>query len=172
MIRSDSSPGRILRSEVLGPVSKLSRGEALTLLETRLRPINTGQHQPYSVTTFAEFALRQFEPGILPTLKFATQESCAGLLRRHLIPRFGKERLCDIRRFDVQQFLIEKLKQGLSWETTNHLRHLLSKVLRTAVEWDYLPDNVVRGVRMPERFVTKPRSFLSVSDVTQLLEVI
>jgi hypothetical protein len=28
---------------------------------------------------------------------------------------------------------LEKLEQGFAWETTNHLRHLLSKVMGTAV---------------------------------------
>ena len=93
-----------------------------------------------------------FEPGVLPTLKFATQEVYSALLRKHLTPRFGDQRLCDITRIEVQQYVLQKLKQGFAWETANHLRNLMSKVLGTAVSWDYLADNIVRGVKMPERF--------------------
>jgi hypothetical protein len=89
-----------------------------------------------------------FEPGVLPTLKFATQEIYSLLLCKHLIPRFGDHRLCDISRVEIQQYLLEKLKQGFTWETTNHLRHLLSKVMGTAVNWDYILSNPVRDVKM------------------------
>jgi len=65
-----------------------------------------------------------FELGMLPTLKFATREIYSLLLRKHLIPRFGGHRVCDISRVEVQQYLLEKLKQGFAWEITNHLRHL------------------------------------------------
>jgi hypothetical protein len=53
-------------------------------------------------------------------VKYATREIYSLLLRRHLIPRFGGHRLCDISRVEVQQYLLEKLKQGFAWETTNH----------------------------------------------------
>jgi hypothetical protein len=99
----------------------------------------------------SQFIAECFEPGVLPTLKFATREIYSLLLRKHLIPKFGANRLCDIARGAVQQYLLDKLKQRFAWETTNHLRHLLSKVMGTAVNWDYVSNNPVRGVKMPER---------------------
>jgi len=62
-----------------------------------------------------------------------------------------------------------KLKRGFAWETANHLRNLMSKVLGTAVSWNYLAENVVRGVKMPERFLKRPHQFLSVNDVQRLI---
>ena len=107
--------------------------------------------------------------GVLPTLKFATQEIYSLLLRKHLIPRSGGHRLCDISRVEVQQYLLEKLKQGFAWETTNHLRHLLSKVMGTAVNWDYIPTNPVCGVKMPERTLKRPHRFLTAVEVRRLI---
>jgi hypothetical protein len=121
-----------------------------------LNPINQGQHRPEGTMLFSQFTAECFVPGVLPTLKFATREIYSLLLRKHLIPRFGCQRLCDISRVEVQQYLLEQLRQGFAWETTNHLRHLLSKVMGTAVNWDYVPNNPVRGVRMPERTLKRP----------------
>ncbi len=170
MLRPDGTLGRTLRSEVLGPVSEIpAKREAHKLLETRLRPINQDRHRPQATITLALFVGEQFEPGVLPTLKFATQQIYSLLLRKHLLPRFGSQRLCDISRAEIQRFLLEKLRLGLAWETTNHLRHLLSKVLGTAVDWKYLSENPVRGVKMPERTLKRPHRFLSAEEVRRLL---
>jgi integrase len=90
-------------------------------------------------------------------------------MRKHLPPRFGHQRLCDISRVEIQQYILEKLKQGFAWETSNHLRNLMSKVLGTAVSWNYLADNVVRGVKMPERSLKRPHQFLNVAEVKRLI---
>jgi integrase len=118
---------------------------------------------------FSQFIADYFEPGVLPTPKYATRKIYSLLLRKHLIPRFGGQRLCDISRVEVQQYLFEKLKQEFAWETTNHLRHLLGKVTGTAVNWDYALNNPVRGVRMPERTLKRPHRFLTPEEVRRLI---
>src|SRR5713226_4724799 len=149
VILADGSASRVMRSVVLGPVSEIAgRREARRLLDAYLSPINQGQYRPEANMLFSKFVAECFEPGVLPTLKFATQEIYSFLLRKHLTPRFGDQRLCDISRVEIQHYLLEKLKQGFAWETTNHLRNLMSKVLGTAVSWNYLADNVVHGVKL------------------------
>ncbi|MCH7844508.1 MAG: ATP-binding cassette domain-containing protein [Acidobacteria bacterium] len=149
-----------------------AKREARKLLESRLRPINDGRHRPQSTSMFAAFVAEHFEPAVLPTLKLSTQQVYRVLLRKHLLPRFGNQRLCDIRREEVQRFALEKLQQGQSWESANKLRNLLSKVLGTAVSWGYLAENPVRGVKMPERTLKRPHTFLSVDEVRRLLSVL
>ena len=112
VIQPDGTLGRVLRSEVLGLVSELSKREARKLLEIRLGPINQGWHRPQSTIRFATFVREQFEPLVLPTLKFSTQQVYRVLLNKHLTPAFGDRRLCDIGRADVQRFVLDKLKQG------------------------------------------------------------
>ncbi len=172
VIKPDGSLGRVIRSEVLGPVSELPKREARKLLESRLRPMNEGRHQPQSTISFAAFVGDHFEPAILPTLKFSTRQSYSTLLRTHLLPRFGDKHLCDIRRSDVQRFALEKLQRGYSWEHANKLRHLMSKVLGTAQSWGYLSENAARGVKMPERTLKRPHTFLTVEEVRRLLSVL
>jgi hypothetical protein len=149
VILADGSADRVMRSVVLGPVSEIAgRREARRLLDAHLNPVNQGQYRPEGTMQFSQFIADCFEPGVLPTLRYATREIYSLLLRKHLIPRFGGHRLCDIFRVEVQQYLLEKLKQGFAWETTNHLRHLLSKVMGTAVNWGYVLNNPVRGVKI------------------------
>src|SRR6266853_1150601 len=170
VILADGSTSRVMRSVVLGPVSEIAgRREARRLLNARLNPVNKGQYRPESTMLFSKFVADYFEPGVLPTLKFATQEIYSFLLRKQLTPRFGGHRLCDISRVEIQRYLLEKLKQGFAWETTNHFRNLLSKGLGTAVSWDYLTDNPVRGVKMPERSLKRPHKFLTVDEVKRLI---
>src|SRR5207244_2792323 len=63
-------------------------------------------------------------------------------LAQYLIPRFGGHRLCDISRVEVQQYLLEKLRQGFAWETTNHLRHVANsrKVNDLRIKTSCLPE--------------------------------
>jgi hypothetical protein len=144
MILADGSASRVVRSAVLRPVSEIAgRREARRLLDTYLNPVNQGQYRPEATMLFSKFISECFEPGVLPTLKFATREIYSFLLRKHLTPRFGDSRLCDISRAEIQQYLLEKLKQGFGWETTYHLRNLMSKALGTAVNWNYLGDDEV-----------------------------
>ncbi len=170
VILADGSISRVMRSVVLGPVSEIKgRREARRLLDARLNYFNKGQYRPETTMLFSKFVQDYFGPGVLPTLKFATQESYSFLLRKHLNPGFGDHRLCDISRVETQQYLLEKLKHGFAWETTNHFRNLLSKVLGTAVSWDYLTNNPVRGVKMPERSLKRPHKFLTAEEVKRLI---
>ena len=167
---ADGSASRVMRSVVLGPVSQIAgRREARKLLYAYINPVNQGQYRPEATMLFSQFVAECFDPGVLPTLKFATREIYSLLLRKHLIPRFGGHRLCDISRVEVQQYLLEKLRQGFAWETTNHLRHLLSKVMGTAVNWDYVLNNPVRGVKMPERTLKRPHRFLTAEEVRRIV---
>jgi len=96
--------------------------------------------------------------------------ACAShALAKHWTPRFGDHRRCNISRVEVQQYLLEKLTQGFAWETTNHLRHLLSKVMGTAVNWDYVPNNPVRDIKMPERTLKRPHRYLTAEEVRRLI---
>ena len=170
VIQPDGAVIRVLRSETLGPVSEItSRREARILMQRRLFLLNSGQRRAEATMTFGNFVTERFEPDILPTLKYATQKSYSLLLRTHLLPRFRDSRLCDITRAEVQQFITGKLKDGYAWETTSHFRTLLSKIMGTAVSWNYLSDNPVRGIKMPERTLKRPHRFLTMDEVRSLI---
>src|SRR5437899_12606973 len=94
VVLANGSASRVMRSVVLGPVSEIAgRREARRLLDARLNPINQGQYRPEATLLFSKFAADCFEPGLLPTLKFATQRTYSSRLRKHSPARPAPHRL-------------------------------------------------------------------------------
>jgi integrase len=171
VLAADGTLESIRRSEIIGMLADLpTKRQARAFLETRLHELNHSLQKPQSAMLFRDFVNSQWEPAILPTLKFATQRSYRHLTRRHLVPFFGDHPLCEIKRQHVQGFVTEKMtRQKFSWKTCMHVRNLLSKILNTAVDWEYLPVNPVRGVKLPARPLREDRRFLTVDEVMRLL---
>jgi hypothetical protein len=167
IINPDGSIGRRRRAEVLGTVAELpSRSQAMEILSRRLNPINSGMHRPQSTRTFLSFVREDWLPVMLPTLKYATQKNYRYILDVHLLPTFGKHRLCDIKRETIQSILVAKLSGGLAWKTVKEIRGMLGRTLGTAEQWDYLNDNQVRRTKLPRRPLRPaPRPMLVPRDV-------
>ena len=168
VIRADGTVGRVLRSEVLGPVSEIPKREALKLLEARVRQIHDGRQRPKANISFEQFVREQWERAVMPTLKPGSVRYYGIQLRCHLIPAFGIRRLAEITRADVQRFLAEKRMQGFSGSSVHGMRTALSKVLQEAVDWDYLEQNPARGIRVGDRTPKQERVYLSAEHVAQL----
>jgi integrase len=174
VLAADGTLKSIRRSETIGTLADFpTRRQARAFLESRLHEVNHSLQKPQSTMLFRDFVSSQWEPAILPTLKFATQRNYRHLTRRHLFPVFGDQPLCEIKRQNIQGFVTEKMtRQKFSWKTSMHVRNLLSKILSTAVDWEYLPVNSVSGVKLPARPLCEDRRFLTVDEVTRLLKVL
>ncbi len=95
MIAPDGTLNTIRRSEIIGTLADFpTKRQARALLESRLHDANHTQQKPQSSMHFRDFVYSQWEPAILPTLKFATQRNYRHLIRRHLLPFFGDQPLC------------------------------------------------------------------------------
>lgn len=170
VILRDGSRGRIQRSVVLGLVSEIpTRRQAQALLEQRLHPLNQGSQRPQSVMRFCEFVQGEWESLILPTLKLSTQRGYRMILGRHLLPCFGDWRLYDITKLDIQQFVAEKFRQGLAWQTVRNAWIVLSSILDSAVEYAYLAVNPARGVKFPPQAPRPEPEILTAEALARLL---
>jgi integrase len=170
VINAEGTTGRMRRSIVIGTVAEFTtRRLALRALSDRLRSLNGGSQRPQTVRTLKHFVQMDWEPVVLPTLKYATQTHYKYMLGAHLIPTFGERRLPDISREAIQTFLAAKLREGFAWETVHHIKCALSKVLGTAEEWDYISDNPVRKTRLPRREFRSEQSILTTEQIKQLL---
>ena len=138
---------RILRSIVLGEFE--SKKEARREADARLVTFNSGAHRPQSSLDFEGFWNNYFVPEILPNRKFSTQQVYHHLAKKHLLSYFGKQKLCDITRFDVQNFIGAKHRQSYSPKTLAHLRNLLSKVFNVAMSWGWLQSNPANRLELP-----------------------
>ncbi len=173
IIQPDGAIGRMRRSEVIGAVAELpTRRRAMQVLSERLRSVNTGSHRPQSTRTFSEFVRSDWEPVVLPTLKYATQLHYSYLFNTHLIHAFGDQRLCDISREAIQAFLTAKLRSGLSWKTVKHLRGGLSRLLGSAEEWGFITGNPAQKATLPRRERSLERAVLSLDQVWDLVQAL
>lgn len=171
VIRADGSRGRMHRTVVLGLVSEFPRRrQALTILEERLRPLNRGLRPVQSTMLFREFVQSDWTNLVLPTLKLSTQHGYRTVLRKHLLPYFGERRLCDVSKLDVQQFVAEKFRQNLAWQTVRNAWIVISSVFDSAVEYGYLAANPARGVKFPPRTVGVKPPVLSAKSFARLLK--
>lgn len=170
VILEDGTRGRTQRSAVLGAVLEIpTRREAQTILDMRLRALNQGVHQPECVKAFRDFVEGEWAPLVLPNFKYSTQHSYRAVLTTHLLPYFGGWRLSEISKRDVQQFVAEKFRQQLAWQTVRNIWIVLSSVLDSAVEYDYLATNPARGVRFPPQQPAREHKVLDSEALSKLL---
>ena len=170
VVEKDGAVRRVRRAETVGPVAQFpSRRAAMQVLSARLRSINEGTPRAHSVRVFRDFAVEDFSPVVLPTLKYATQKHYNYMLNVHLIPAFGSRQLRDLTREELQGFLSRKLTGGLSWETVHHLKCGLSKILGAAEEWGYICDNPALKTKLPRRHSGAPRIVLAPEQVRKLV---
>jgi integrase len=170
-LKLDGTLGRTRKAVTLGPVSEIgNRQQARILADGILRRVNLAQPRLQAVLTLADFAVNEWMPAVLPSLKHSTTMQYRFILKSHIIPALGQVRLCDLTREYLQAFLGAKTRAGLSWETVAHLRNVLSKLLGAAVEWHYLQENLAKLTKLPRRPPRKPRPFLTGEQVSKLLE--
>lgn len=168
-IAQDGTRIRRQRSVVLGLVSEFGRREARRRLNDRLTAINQGRHRPELMADFEHYVVGRWEPVIYPLLRFSTSRNYKHLVRRHLLPFFGKMRLSEIGAAEVQMFLAQKSK-AYAPKTVLSLRNLLSKIFGTAQKWGYLQVNPAHGTQVPALVVTRERITLSAEQVRALLD--
>src|ERR1019366_1429263 len=99
------------------------------LLTRRMQRVNSDRCSSHSARKFIDFVRVDWEPVMLPTMKYATQKSYGYFLRVHLIPALGDLALREVSRERIQAMLNAKLAKGLAWETVHHLQCALSKIL-------------------------------------------
>ena len=167
----DGKVGRILRSVVLGSVADLpTRKDAQVRLDEELRGVNQGTVRPESSMLFGTFAEEQWKTLVLPTLKLSTQHGYKTVLAKHLLPYWRDWRLRDIGRQDIQQWVADRFRQKLGWQTVRNSWTLLSGILETAVEYGYLSMNPARGVKFPEKELKEAPVLFTAEDFVKLLE--
>lgn len=170
VIREDGSRGRLHRSAVLGLVSEIpTRRAALALVEQRLRPLNQGLQRPQSLMLLRDFVEKDWKSLVLPNYKLSTQHGYRVLLANHVLPYFGDRRLGEITKQDVQQFVAEKFRQELAWQTVRNAWITLSSVLESAVEYEYVSVNPARGAKFPPQSVRPEARLLTAKEFKRLL---
>lgn len=103
--------------------------------------------------------------------RMRSYDSLEMIIRRHLIPRWGKLRLDEITPQAVAKWLGEKSEEGLAPATVEKIRVMFGRSFELARQWS-IPGgdkNPVRGVRGPKVDNGRQR-YLSAEEVGRLLE--
>lgn len=169
-LKADGILARRRESKILGSALELTKRQALKMAADSLLPLNQGRLLPQSTLALREFVDRHFVPNAFPLLKISTQKRYRQILTVHLLPAFGSSRLCDIRTLEIQQFVLRKMQHGLSWESVDHFRNLLSKIFTTAKKWGYFSgDNPAAAVELPEKRPVREKRVLLPEQIPALL---
>jgi len=96
-----------------------------------------------------------------------------GYMRRHIIPRWGKSKLTDIKQQEVAKWLAEKEQEGLAPATVEKIRMIFGRSFELAKQWG-MPGsdkNPVRGIpRKP--FQNSRERFLNAAEVKRLMNAV
>jgi integrase len=95
--------------------------------------------------------------------------STEGIIRRHLVPRWGSVRLTDIRNQDVAKWLGEKAAEGLKPATVEKIRVVFGRSFELARQWG-IPGsavNPVRGISRP-RYDNARQRYLTAEEAKRL----
>ncbi|GAA6527355.1 site-specific integrase [Intrasporangium sp. DVR] len=104
----------------------------------------------------------------LTHLKVSTATRYRGLMRGHILPRFGAWAIADLRHSDVRDWVNDLSASGLSAGTVRQAHRVLSLILSEAVKDGRLARNVAAGVQLPRAVRADPR-FLNADEVTRLI---
>jgi integrase len=165
-LQADGSQKAIRKSVAFGQVSW---PEAVRLRDDFVRHHGLRERtRPKAGMTVKEFWTLHFEPHILQKKRRSTQKMYLSLYHKHIEGVFGSEKLCDIERYGIQEFISWKEREGLSPQTLAHLRDVLSKMFGTAVLWGWLDQNPSRGVTMPQMVRMRKARVLTLEEISRL----
>ena len=101
-------------------------------------------------TTVGEYLGLWLEDSVKTSVKPVTYEGYRQLVRKHLVPSLGRNKLGDLTPEKVRRLRGAKLAEGLSTRTVQYLLVVLRKALQQAVEDGLIPRNAAQGVRVSQ----------------------
>ena len=104
-------------------------------------------------------------------LKPKTYAGYESLLRIHILPRFGAERLDRIDIVAIEAWVADMVAAGLSASRTQQAYRVLSQVLKAAVRARYLTGNPAVGISLPRR-TRREHLFLTPDEVDRLADAV
>jgi integrase len=170
-LQADGTVRQIRRAVIIGAVADIpTKRDAQARLDDLIRPVNQGISKPEGFVTFGSFVETQWQPLVFPTFKASTRHGYKTVLALHVLPGWRDWRLRDIERVGIQQWVAEKFRAGVGWQTVRNAWVLLSGILETAVEYGYLVSNPARGVKFPQQALKKKPAMIAGDSLAKLLK--
>lgn len=102
-------------------------------------------------------------------VKKSTYAAYVLLIENHISPYFG--RLMDINEDDVQAFVLEKIKKGLSQKTIKDIIIVLKMILKFAIKFKYLPYKQI-DIKFPSDLEKRDLEILNKNDHKKIITYI
>ena len=120
----------------LGCCNEMTKREAQRLRDEIMRDVNREVYTLQSQVRFRDFVTVYKEQHVV-TLAPGPRQKYLSLLDNHIVPAFGKLRLCDIGTQEIQALINAKAEAGLSWWTRNDIKGIISGIFTKAEDWGY-----------------------------------
>jgi integrase len=122
---------------------------AQTRLDEVLGAIRNNKYVEPTDRTFKEFC-DEFMESAKPILRPATWGAYQSSLKNWIVPAFGDQPLCDIRKADVLKFLYGLLgDQSISQKFVKNVHVLLHRLFEAAIERELLAANPAHKIKVP-----------------------
>ena len=146
--------------------------EVQKIADEKLRPVNQGLALTGSAMKFGEFVTSTYIPIYLPLLSSSTQNSYRGIIAKYLDSRFGRLCLRDLTRLTLQEYFSGTAGK-VSYPVISKIRDVLSSILRSAVNVEYLNKNPMEGLRLPlDKRPRQPKPTITPEDFNKLVELV
>jgi integrase len=137
--------GKLKRKAFYGETREEVRGKLVAALSDQQKglPVLTERQ------TLAQFLDKWLADVSRPSVRPKTYRFYCDHIRLHIKPALGKKRLEKLTPADVQHFVNNKLKSGLSPQSIRHIIATLRAALSIAVKWQLVYRNVAALVTLP-----------------------
>jgi integrase len=164
---------RVQKQQSLGYCDEVGKREAERLRDEILRQINREVYTIQSHIPFQDF-VHIWKEKHLPTVTKGTRDKYVGHLKNHILPAFGKLKLCEVGDTELLQVFINgKEADGMGWWTRVDLRNILSSIFTKADDWGYWRDrNPVERVVMGRKRPKREKRLLTDEQFLQLLDAL
>jgi integrase len=136
-----------------------TREEVQIKLVAALSDVQKGFPIPTERQTLAKFLQSWLTEVVKPSVRPKTLKTYDYIVNLHIEPELGKKVLTKLSPQDVQRFMNEKLKSGLSARTVRHINDTLRCALNVALRWGLVSRNVATLVGSPRIQRKEIRSF-------------
>jgi integrase len=144
--------------------------EVQKMADELLRPMNQGLALTGSAMRFGDFVNQVYFPTYLPLLSSSTQASYRGMMSH--LKQFERAPLRDLTRPTLQQYFSGKAGK-MPYPTISKVQDVLSSVLRSAVDVEYLNKNPMEGVRLPlDKRPRRPKPTITPEQFANLVQLV
>lgn len=154
-------------SETIGRLASMTKAEAQRRAD-KIVAAATGSVRADGSTKLQEFFETVYLPIQLPKWAKNTRSANASCLKNHVYPRFGKWPLEEIKKIDIERYLLSMAEAGKCQTIVSRVLILLKDAFEEAVENDYIAKNPAARIEAPRCEPVRDNRALTLNEVRRI----